>query len=201
MRAPVKLIPREIIDEYKLTSLINNEYIYVEINKGMYGLPQAGLLANKLLAHCLAKYGYFQAKHTPGLWKHTWRPIQFALVVNDFGIEYIHKQHATHLLDALKHHYEAVSEDWEGKLFCGIKLNWNYLTRTVDLSMPGYIDQALHKFQHPNPRKPQHAPHQHQAPQYGTKIQLTEAADTSPILSKDGIKRLQQIIGTLLYYA
>jgi hypothetical protein len=103
----------------------------VEINKGMYGLPQAGLLANKWLASRLANYGYFQTKHTPGLWKHSWRPIQFFLVVDNFGVQYENKAHAHHLLDALNNHYEAVSEDWEGALFCGIKLAWNYTKRTV----------------------------------------------------------------------
>jgi hypothetical protein len=66
--------------------------------------------------------------------------------------------------------------------------------------MPGYISQALHKFQHVHPDNPQHAPHQHKEPQYGTKVQLTDPADHSPALSKEGIKRLQQVIGTLLYY-
>jgi hypothetical protein len=65
MRIPVKLIPREIIDDSNLIPLIHKDYIYVKINKGMYGLPQAGLLANKLLARRLANYGYFQTKHTP----------------------------------------------------------------------------------------------------------------------------------------
>jgi hypothetical protein len=68
----------------------------------MYGLPQAGLLTNKLLACRLAKYGYYQTIHTPGLWKHTWQPIQFALVVDDFGIKYEDTKHATHLVAALK---------------------------------------------------------------------------------------------------
>ena len=201
MRIPVKLIPQEIIDDYNLMPKVTDGFVYVEINKGMYGLPQAGLLANKLLARRLAKYGYYQAIHTPGLWKHTWRPIQFVLVVDDFGVEYEDKKHATHLLDALNQHYEAVSEDWKGLLFCGIKLDWDYTMKTVDLSMPGYITQALHKFQHETPKLQQHAPHKHNEVQYGRKIQLTEPADTSPPLSKDDIKRLQQIIGTLLYYA
>jgi hypothetical protein len=60
----------------------------------MYTLPQAGLLANKLIARRLAKYSYFQAELPPGLWKHTWEPIQFALVVDDFGVEYAKKEHA-----------------------------------------------------------------------------------------------------------
>jgi hypothetical protein len=132
--------------------LVHNDYVYVEINKGMYGLPQAGLLANELLARRLAKYGYHQATDIPGLWKHTWQPIQFVLVVDDFGVEYASKQHATHLLDALNNHYEAVSENWKGLLFCGIKLEWDYTKKIVDLSMPGYITQALHKFQHATPK-------------------------------------------------
>jgi hypothetical protein len=50
MRIPLNLIPQEIQDEYNLLPLAHNDYIYVEIQKGMYGLPQAGILANKLLA-------------------------------------------------------------------------------------------------------------------------------------------------------
>jgi hypothetical protein len=101
----------------------------------------------------------------------------------------------------LNKHYEAVSEDWQGALFCGIKLTWDYQQRKVDLSMPGYIQQALHKFHHPNPTRPQHAPHQHKEIKYGAQSQLTDPSDNSPLLPKEGIKRLQQIIGTLLYYA
>jgi hypothetical protein len=45
----------------------------------MYGLPQAGILANKLLEKRLNAHGYFQHCHTPGLWAHRSRPIQFTL--------------------------------------------------------------------------------------------------------------------------
>ena len=27
--------------------------------------------------------------YTPGLWLHEWRPIQFSLVVDDFGVKYV----------------------------------------------------------------------------------------------------------------
>ena len=62
----------------------------------MYGLLQAGLLANKLLEKRLNINGYFQSKLVPGLWKHEWRPIQFTLVVDDFGVKYVGKEHALH---------------------------------------------------------------------------------------------------------
>ena len=44
--------------------------VYIEIQKGMYGLPQAGMLANKLLKRRLAKHGHYEVRHTPGYWRH-----------------------------------------------------------------------------------------------------------------------------------
>jgi hypothetical protein len=67
--------------------------------------------------------------------------------------------------------------------------------------MPGYIASALNKFNHPHPTHPQFSPHKHNAPQYGTKVQLTDPADTTPRLNEPNKKRIQQIVGTLLYYA
>jgi hypothetical protein len=58
-------------------------HVYIEVQKGTYGLPQDGLLTNKLLARRLDIYGYQQTKFTPGLWRHVTRPIQFSLVVDD----------------------------------------------------------------------------------------------------------------------
>ena len=50
IRVKVDNLPDEIIGEYKLREKVNkNGMIYIEVAKCMYGLPQAGLLANKLL--------------------------------------------------------------------------------------------------------------------------------------------------------
>jgi hypothetical protein len=49
MRLPIDIIPKEIIDQYNLLPLVQNGYIYIEIRKGMYGLPQAGIIANNKL--------------------------------------------------------------------------------------------------------------------------------------------------------
>jgi hypothetical protein len=70
MQILLQHIPDEIIEEYGLLAIAYEGFVYAEINKGMYGLPQAGILANNLLAKCLAHCGYFQCKHTPGLWYH-----------------------------------------------------------------------------------------------------------------------------------
>ena len=41
------------------------------------------------------------------------------------------------------------SIDWEGGNYYGLNLDWNYNKIYVDVSMPGYVAKALHKFQHP----------------------------------------------------
>ncbi len=50
IRRHFDIIPEEIIAKYNLQDLVNREgWVYIEIQKGMYGLPQAGILANQLL--------------------------------------------------------------------------------------------------------------------------------------------------------
>ena len=85
------------------------------MQKGMYGLPQAGFLAHAKLTSVLAPHGYAPTKNTLGLWIHSTRPILFALVVKTFGVKYVGEEHAKHLLDILLANYEGVHEDWEGK--------------------------------------------------------------------------------------
>ena len=72
VRLPLALIPDEIIQEYQLHRLAHNGHIYCEIHRGMYGLPQMGILANNLLTQQLTPFGYYQLQHTPGLWQHRW---------------------------------------------------------------------------------------------------------------------------------
>ena len=59
MRMPIKLIPDEIVQEYDLLGLVTDGWVYIKITKGMYGLPQAGILANKQLKRRLAVAGYY----------------------------------------------------------------------------------------------------------------------------------------------
>ena len=107
-----------------------------------------------------------------------WRPISFTLVVDDFGVKYIGKEHVMHLIKSLKEHYE-VEEDWEGHRYLGITLDWDYKKREVHLSMPDYVERALVRFNHPTPDKPQHQPHQHAIPTYGATVQYAKLEDTS----------------------
>jgi len=69
-------IPEEIIVEYKLRNKATPDgSIYIVADKGMYGLLQAGLLANELLEKRLNENRYRQSKLVPGVWEHDWQPI------------------------------------------------------------------------------------------------------------------------------
>jgi hypothetical protein len=200
MRIPVKDIPPAIMEHYNLRPLIHNHHVLVEIRKGMYGLPQAGILANERLQKHLAASGYTPTPHTPGLYRHHTRPISFSLVVDDFGVKYVGREHAEHLIDTLRSLY-TVTEDWTGTLYLGMTLHWDYEARTVDCSMPGYVQKALTRFQHPAPTRPQHSPHAWTPPSYGIAVQLTPPPDTSAPLPPADITRIKEVVGTLLYYA
>jgi len=200
-RMSLELFPDDIIDEYKLRDIIDAKgFIHCEVTRGMYGLPQAGMLAQDQLSKRLNEAGYHQSEMTPGYWKHQWRPISFALVVDDFGVKYVGEEHAKHLISVLQEHYE-IDVDWDGTRFIGLTLDWDYSGHKVHLSMPGYIAKALARFAHPTPKKPQHQPHPHTERTYGATIQYAKAQDTSPVLPATDKTFIQQVLGVLLYYS
>ena len=82
----------------------------MEIQKGMYGLPQTGKIANGKLKLHLTKFRYNPAPITPGLWRHQTNPLQCSPVVYDFGIKYERQEDITHLLNELQTIYN-ISED------------------------------------------------------------------------------------------
>jgi hypothetical protein len=139
MRIPISLIPDDIMQLYNLAPLVKNGHVYVRIEKGMYGLPQAGIIANERLTKFLEPQGYTPCPITPGLWQHKTRTIQFSLVVDDFGIKYTDKADVHHLIAALSKDY-VLKVDWAGTNYCGLTFAWDYANHTVDISMPGYID-------------------------------------------------------------
>ena len=94
MKLPLSVFPEHIKRQYNLEKKAKNGYVYVEIKRSIYGLPQAGKLANTALKEHLAPYRYFEVAHTPGLWRHITRPIAFYLVVDDFSVKYVQKDDA-----------------------------------------------------------------------------------------------------------
>jgi hypothetical protein len=82
-RMKIDLFPQDIIEEFNLLDKVDHDgNVFCEVRRGMYGLPQAGIIAQQLLEERLIVAGYQQSKLTPGFWMHTWRPISFTLVVD-----------------------------------------------------------------------------------------------------------------------
>ena len=102
MKMPITVFPQHVKEEYNLQENVYKGYVCIEIRRSIYGLPQSGKLANDYLRKKIAPHGYFEVKHTPGLWTHITRPIQFTLVVDDFGVKYIRRKDAEHLLSVLE---------------------------------------------------------------------------------------------------
>jgi hypothetical protein len=121
--------PEEIVGKYNLKAMAIDSGVYIEIIKVMYSLKQSGLLASHLSQKCLAPFGYYPDRHTPGIWLHTIRPIAFSLIVDDFAVKYVGKHHADHLRDSLLQSYE-ITTNWEGKVYSGMSLKWDYKNRT-----------------------------------------------------------------------
>ena len=205
MRMPIKLIPEEIIKQYGLREKVMNGMVYMQIEKGMYGLPQSGILASKLLKERLAPHGYYEMPHTPGLWKHVTRPISFTLVVDDFGIKTVGDEHKEHLLAALREEY-TVEVDETGGLYCGIKLNWHYNNgivddrRYLDMAMPTYVAKQREKYDHPRPSRPQDCPYAPAPIKYGVESQTPAPIDDSPRVGPKEEKFVRQVVGSFLYY-
>jgi hypothetical protein len=145
----------------------------------------------------LNKHGYQQSKLVPGLWKHDTRPIQFTLVVDNFGVKYIGKEHAHHLKNTLKEHYKLTC-NWTGTRYIGITLDWDYTKRQVHLSMPNYVKKSLKQFQH-KAGKLQRAPYPSVPIQYGAKKQYTMQELHAPLLDDKAKRLIQQVCGKFLF--
>ena len=202
MRVRAKHVPLDIIEYYNLRDLITNDgFIYIRIDKGMYGLKNAAILAYENLKQQLAPHGYFPVIGTTGLWQHKTRRTRFCLCVDDFGIKVFNKADAQHLLEALQSHY-TITTDWTGSDYCGLHLKWDYDAGHVDISMPGYVSKLLKRLNYSPKILPQTSPHEHSPIRYTKKgeQQLATSPDPTPLLPPPERRRLQSIVGSLLYY-
>ena len=145
MRLKLINLPESVVHQYNIeVKATKDGYVHVEIKLGMYGLSQSGLIAHQLLEKLPNKKVYKQSDITPGFWTYDWRPICFLLCVNDFGVKYVGKQHAEHLMTVLRDHCK-ISSDWKGKRYLGMDLDWDYENCKVHLSMLGICRRSTHQ--------------------------------------------------------
>eukprot|EP00957_Ditylum_brightwellii_P204711 15340491-Ditylum_brightwellii.AAC.1 len=189
MKIPIDLIPEKIIKQYNLKTVVHNNNVFIKIRKGIYGLPQASCIAHDQLIKHLKTYGYSPCKFIPSLWRHETTDIVFCLVLDDFGVKYTQKEDAEHLIKSCCDLYTC-TVDWEGQLFCGVTLKWDYQQCTVDLSLPGYIEKALIRFNHMPPIKLEYSPHVWVKPSYAKSPQYVVLPVSYPKLSAEGKVRI-----------
>jgi hypothetical protein len=66
MQIPLALFPIWIVEQYDLKKHVLNGFVHLEMRRAVWGLPQAGILANKRLRRKLAPFGYYECINTPG---------------------------------------------------------------------------------------------------------------------------------------
>ena len=176
--------------------------VAVRIKGGMYGLPQAGRLAQAKLIKVLYDNDYYMCKHTTCLFKHKTLATEFTLTVDDFVISHLPRD-LQHLLDALRSAYPITYvTDTTTIDYIGFKVDFYYdlPIRKCVLSMPGYMQAACDRFGiHPTTNT--HNPERYTPIIYGSKLPQLAKVDTSPSLSPANKNLVQQIVGVLLWYA
>eukprot|EP00804_Cyclotella_cryptica_P000450 CCRYP_019933-RA/>CCRYP_019933-RA protein AED:0.03 eAED:0.04 QI:0/0/0/1/0.4/0.16/6/0/1642 len=199
MRLKLSSIPDHIIKLYKLDKLVTTDgYVYVLIQKGMYGLPQAGIIAQQLLEKS------WPSKATGKVPSHlvsgntTGAPSPSLCVlttsVSNMLASNMHITFYKLSTNTTKRHKT-------GRQYLGLTIAWDYTLQQVQLSMPGYCKKAGHRFHHPVPIKPQHQPYPHTPRTYRAKQQFVDTADDSALLSNTDKTFIQEVIGVFLYYA
>jgi hypothetical protein len=192
MKVHINQIPPASQAKYVKKGLVRDNSVLAEISKGIYGLTQAGLLAQEQLFEHLVSHDFMPiSPENPCLLKHKTRDILFCLVVDDFGVKYQNKDDVQLLIDILNMKYK-VKTDWSGSAYVGFKIDHDQMKGIVTLSMPKYIKEAVKRFNIDtsitinNPLTSQSE---------STRSDLASPASASET------KRIQEIIGVLLYYS
>ena len=105
MKMPLSIFPQHVKDQYNLDNMAYQGYVWLETRAAIYGLPQAEILANKLLREKL----HSNVTH----------PVQFLLVMDDFSVKYVGEENAEHLINAIQSEGCKLFIGWSGDKYCG----------------------------------------------------------------------------------
>ena len=205
MWMPLRLIPIEYRPKLGMEFLAEDSRILLQVDKALYGLPQAGLLAQtELIAH-LADHGFIQSPTTPCLFSHITDPsLRFVLWVDDFLIKYSRSRPeiADRLLTALAEKYPIKTHkapDGRG-IYLGLTIHRDRAARTLTISMPGYITRMFDELNLPGPANGQRvkSPLTYTPPSYKGGPQW-EFTDDSPPATPSDRKLIERVVGKTLF--
>ena len=86
-------------------------------------------------------------------------------------------------------------------VYIGIKLEWDYVHRTVTLPIPSYVCKVLHRLQHIMRGGKEYSLHTCAPINYGQKIQYADPLDAADYLLDKETNLVQQVCGNFLYYS
>ena len=196
----VSHFPPDCREEFGIPSHLSEDtVIYYHILKGLYGMPQAGLLYQTGLVKHLSQYGYHMSLSTPCLFYHDTSKVKFLLWVDDFIIKYQRSDQASieHLLNCLRAKY-TITVDLTGSSYLGMTIERDRLKKTMTISSPGYIQQMA-KDLHLVKGKYVGSPIIYHSTKYSSDPQM-EVIDDTPNATLKQIKFLQKLVGKLLFY-
>jgi hypothetical protein len=141
------MIPGDIMTRYLLHGMEKSCFVYFEIRRCMYGLPQAGRLSQIRLIEHLGRPSWLHTNpNTPCLFRHRTRDIIFSLVVDDFGVRYGTQSDIDNLEHTLCLNDYKITIRPDGDFYLGMKVSFNGARTAVTISMPGYVNKMLTRF-------------------------------------------------------
>ena len=119
--------------------------------------------------------------------------------MDDFGVKYSDIADFHALVDclALRYHVKASPT---GSLFLGLTIDYDTGNRALTLSMPSYIPALLH-LHRPQGVRLASSPSIYIPPKFGSSAPQMSPQDFSPPASPAQKLELQEVIGSLMYYA
>jgi hypothetical protein len=119
------------------------------------------------------------------------------IVVDDFSIKYVGKEHANHLLECIRTKYKLLVR--QSVLWYKTKMGLQRM-HTQHLHA-GIRPEAAPKVQTHHLPCPQHCPYSPEPKKYGLDAQSPLSLDTTCKLSNAKISQVQKIVGSILCYA
>ena len=200
IKVHISRIPGNIIKKHNLTTFKNDQnFVYFQAIKTIWGLPQAGRISQQGLMKQLATHGYVECAHTPGCYTHISRPTEFSVVVDDFAVKVMSEDDLQHLTNALSEKYD-IKVNRKGDKYLGYTILHDKANKTMTLDMPSYVAHGLKRFDPNNNIKACESPMIYQKPIYGQKGDRIAFEDNSPLLDATGIKFVQSVNGFFQYY-
>jgi hypothetical protein len=65
-------------------------------------------------------------------------------------------------------------------------LEWDYVGRTVDILMPGYVKKKLQEYKHLLPGRIHNCPYSPESKKFGSDVQAPLMPDATPVLDDGG---------------